>query len=239
MKYIKISLLFLVLFFSCTTHATLAQTIAAIDSLLTHGKRVAILLIDMQTAHRKTFFLPQNGDIVEEQSVLLAHFSDHPGIIVVDVNITLAPKKLPADLLETIPELKSQIELKKYYKIFYKNTDSSFSQASITTGFESAETTLHGKLGDYLRGQNVANIVPVGCFDAKCVLKTSEGALKEGFAVHVDRDLNIAFREDSKGNPWSGHDKKMEDDLWAALKSEHPKLDMINEHVSSSGSCAP
>ena len=230
--FIKIACLFIsLMFLPLYAFSGLQQSIDTIERLLARGKKVAVLVIDMDILHASLFRGDWGKQILEAQSELLAHFAERNGIMYVDVTFEArTPVLLP--LRDTVPELALKMKRNILYSRFLKKGGNAFEYPSAVTNYEQLKEVVHGKLAPYLRERNVTDIFAMGCYDDLCVRNTVRGALKDTepyrFKVHVDRDLNIPAvpREDTPKS--ATKTKQMADDGWGDVKREYQDIDIIS-----------
>ena len=208
-----------------STWGTLENTIAHIEGLLAEGKKVAILLIDMQTNMMDKRFYPEAEDIgtvMKEQIGLLNHFSARDNVYFVDVNYVGQGG--------TLPDIHVSLKKNARYKFFMKTTDSSFATIP-KPGSVTDPDQISTALQTYLKTENISDIMVTGCFDAACVLKTADDGLRNGFNVAVDRDLNMLV---DRAFPYSedraSYDRILDDEWLDMMKNPlAKKLKMISE----------
>ena len=187
MKSIEFLSFCLSVFLSFDSQANWKSTASYVEKLLSDGKKVAILLIDMQEGFSQDFMPEEQERVLSEQVKLLNYCSEMEGVHVVNVNW---PNRG-----ETIADLHFQVKKYTYEQLFFKTTGDAFKQVSATPA-DTVGTVIEGKLGAELREQGIKDVIPIGCFDSYCVKSTAEGALKEGFNVAFDSTMNIVVKED-------------------------------------------
>ncbi len=215
-------ILFLLLFNSAA--ASTDDMIIYIDSLLAQGKKVAVLLIDMQQVYVPSFSEDYSDIRIDDQRRLLMRLVKKENVTFIDVNIT--SQSLGEKHLATLPELHRQLKRKRYFR-FIKATNDAFQEPAIFKGDENLEEVITGKLGTHLKSEGVTDIVPTGCFDGLCIRSTAEGALKEGFDVHVDRDINIFYNNILHGNTSREEVFERNTKDWQVLQEEFPNLHIL------------
>ncbi len=217
--------------------AGLTESIAQIECLLAEGKKVAILLVDMQMAYgTELYFSPlkkTNLRITRVLKNLLMHFSSSDSIEFVNIRIHFAGHKI-----KTITSLEEALKLKKTWQ-FFKRGNGAFEEESINDGFQGLENLVHGTLGDHLQSQGVSDVMITGCFDGRCVYGSAKGALREQFEVHIDRSMDISVSADKARGLSRGELQDMSDKSWKKLESEFQGLHMIEPAPSlSDQACA-
>ena len=197
------------------SHADAKATIAYLEALLSAGKKVAILYVDMQKGFVQELYYPELYlPVYEEQETVLSHFAGNENIFFVDVNWwpDIAGRTLPGFL---------DIMKKSYnYRLFLKSKPDAFRDYDARSRtFIPEDIRTH--LDVYLDSVGVKDILVCGCFDSGCVLATTAGALERGYNVSFDRSLNIT-------NYVAGTERKeKEDQEWDALRKKYPSLTEI------------
>ena len=196
------------------------DSIAYIERLLSEGKKVAILVIDMQPKYDKVFLISEKERVIREQIKLISHFSDNDNVHFIDVRWRGGG--------ETLPDLLFEMVKSKQFQIFLKNTKGAFDQTVQLKDPDVAQGVIEGELAPALLKEKVTDVVPIGCFDAQCVLETAKGASKD-FQVTADRDLNIMFENDAED--WPERTLKMYknafDYQWQKAMKECPDLQLV------------
>ena len=62
------------------------ESISYIEDLVGQGRKVAVVLIDMQTGFMSRYMQSEFVEVVSEQNKLLSHFEENMGAEVIDVN---------------------------------------------------------------------------------------------------------------------------------------------------------
>ena len=158
------------------------DTISWIEGLLKEGKKVAILIIDMQNDVDRIWLPAEKNRVIPEETKVLEAFSGNKNVLFVDVN-------MEGDGV-TIADLLHSIKKHTYRRLFVKKEPDAFLEASFSKGSQD-ENMIRGYLGDELDKRAVTDIVPMGCFSSRCVLETTQGAIRDGFNTHIDKDLFI------------------------------------------------
>ena len=235
----RIFILSLCLLMPSISLGTIESSIATIDSLIKSGKKIAILVIDMQIFFANDFSLPENVSAIRQQERLLLEYVDNPDVHFIDVNLNILVdmEDLPLRNAETIPRLKRLQKRKSTYKKFFKLSDDAFEEPAVIEGYENYENALKGDLGDHLESEGITEVMPIGCFDGGCIISTAEGALERGFNVYVDRDLNVL-----KGiinEELSVIDVELENQmLWDELIERNPNLSLIDYIIVELEDCS-
>ncbi len=156
-----------------------------INGLLDEGKKVALLLIDMQTGFMDRYTEPEFSRVVEEQARIIDHFADRPGMFYVDVNY--------AGEKPTILSLYLKMKKNATYKILVKKDNSAFHSRREfpKRGSRASNEEIRVQLDQYLNEAEVTDVMIMGCFDGACIRETAIDALHKGFSVGIDRELNI------------------------------------------------
>ena len=184
----------LLLFLLCLISSPCSQagwkeTLARVDQLLAEGKKVAYVMVDLQENYFGTFAPAEISRVFPAQARVIMSIKDAENLHIIDVHSEIAG--------ETLSAFRKVVRTNKYYKLFVKgqSTWSAFKEVSLPPGHEDMEYAITGKLGQYLRDQGIKDIVVTGCFSGNCVAETAEGALKEGFIVHADRQMNFVINQ--------------------------------------------
>ncbi|WP_172806832.1 isochorismatase family protein [Endozoicomonas arenosclerae] len=194
-----------------------------IEQLLQQGKKVAILVIDMQLAYEGRGSLHNLSSVLGEQVKLLNYFVKNDQVIYVDVNIEEYGTSLNA--------LIQSIYMKKGTRLMLKAHQDAFEGVNLARG-QKLDQAFKGKLEDFLKSQDVTDVVPLGCFDSSCVLDTAKGAIESGFDVSVDRDMNIKYNAitdigaDNQPTEEAIEDVELE---WQSALTKYPKLKVVSK----------
>ena len=191
----RLAFLFFSLGFSAMTWANVAESIAAIQGLLSEGKKVSIIVIDMQEVLNDSVIPAEYADVVGQQKVLISRFSK-------DENVYFIEVKIPRDG-NTIEPIAKRLNNTINKRVLYKDSPDAFtSQVANYEGIATeSENVINEPLTKYLSDREVSDLFVMGRFDHDCVRATVEGAIEEaGLNVIVDRDLNILFTKDTSGD---------------------------------------
>ena len=230
----------MVVLFSCvaicvpTVYGGPAETVAYIKGLLAADKtkRVAVLVIDMQERYQYSI------DPVDLKSISGAHrqvilsLSDLDRVLFVNIQY-LGYGRTNAGLKEDFKLAKERAA----YRIFTKEHFGAFEGVGFP-GREDLRSAILGELGDGLKAEKITDIIPFGCFSASCVKETAEGAIKEGFAVHVDMSLSLNVPSDTLRRVGREKIEKAVQKEWDDLQDAYPALDFISAEHSPSGVCS-
>ena len=215
-----------------------SETILHINKLLTEGKRVAILIIDMQTRTERLWVPAEKNRIISEQIEVLNAFSDRSDVLFVDINMAFQG--------ETLSGISQSIKDNELRRSFVKMDSDAFRNRSIANGSE-LENMITGSLGEELRNLKTTDIVPMGCFSDRCVYDTAQGAAREGFSVHVDQELLIVSDQNlmmrgSSGRAADIAKARLQQILqaaraWEKLKEEIPEMKFIPAETDKQKTC--
>ena len=79
-----------------------------------------------------------------------------------------------------------------------------------------------------------------GCFDGACVFQTASDALKYGYNVTIDRDMNIIDNMAYAGKTGTAEEWRASyKTKWEALKAEYPTLKEVERLEESYCSVGP
>ncbi|WP_062269998.1 isochorismatase family protein [Endozoicomonas arenosclerae] len=223
-------LLIILQFYSSLALANGDDSIAYIEQLLSEGKKVAILVIDMQPKYDRVFMVSEKQRVIKEQIKLINHFADNESVHFIDVRWRGGG--------ETLPDLLFEMMKSKQYQIFLKSTKGAFDQRVQLQDPDSAQGVIQGELAPALLKEKVTDVVPIGCFDAQCVLETAKGASRD-FQVTADRDLNIMFENEAED--WPERTLKMYknafDYQWQKAMKECPDLQLVPKSDKAKEKC--
>ena len=191
---IRFPLFSLIITFTNSCYAGWEDTVVYINGLLDEGKKVALLLIDMQAGFMDRYTEPEFSRVIEEQARLIDHFADRPGMFYVDVNY--------AGNKRTLSSLYLKLKKNTKYKLLIKKDNSAFHsrQEFPKRGSRASDEEIRGQLDKYLNEIKVTDVMIMGCFDGACIRETAIDALQNGFSVGIDRELNIIDDETSPLN---------------------------------------
>jgi nicotinamidase-related amidase len=141
------------------------------------GRKVAILIVDMQYNFQMEFIPSEEAKVVTQQLHLLDKLSGLESVLAYVVRYP--------DQGETLPAILAKLRRQWVFKSFLKESGDAFKTVSALPGDEKGdlEGLIQGRLGDALRADGVTDVVPMGCYLSKCVAATLKGASREGFHV--------------------------------------------------------
>ncbi len=157
------------LLWSCTAVAGVRETEAYINSLLAEGKRIAILLIDMQEGYKLGYTSWEFREVVEDQSTILSLFADDDRVHFIDINFEgMGP---------TFESLLSVMKKKIAYKMFSKTSSNAFEKVAVNDKGEFPDI-VSSKLQEFIENKGITHVQTMGCYDSDCVLATARALLR-------------------------------------------------------------
>ena len=209
--------------------------ISSIERMLKEGKKVAILIIDMQAEIEDIWLSSEKSRVIPEEMQVLDAFSDNKNVLFIDVNMEGNG--------ETIADLAHSIKKNTLRRSFVKSDTDAFFSESLKNS--QLENIIHGYLRDELEKLAVTELVPMGCFSGRCVRATTQGAIREDFNVHLDKDLLIvgdtpSLEKRSKEEMFAQAERAWARlEKWVISKGKTSKLTYITTETSESRACAP
>ena len=213
--FIAVTLLLL----STVANSGAKDTISYIEKMLSKGKKVAILIIDMQSGYRAELVPSELKKVTGEEVEVLNHFASNPDVLFVDIHWEGKG--------QTIPELLASVQQKENWKHFVKREASAFLEASLDPA--SGPHAISGYLHDNLTSKHINDVVPMGCFSGDCILETTRGAVFKGFDVHIDHDLLVALKSGKLGELTAEEQYELVMEFWKDAKEELPGIQFINK----------
>ena len=232
--------------------ATLDETIAKLRTLAEGGKKIAVLIIDVQPAFLPVFNSDES-ETLNRQVELLHALNDTENIYFIDINYVAEDRNFGP----TLSGLKEAAMRSRKYSLFHKTGDSAFQgydyydsiylpedkHGDITP--EDAYFVLSDTFNGRLKKMGIDQIVPTGCFDGACVLRTSRDALENGYSVIIDHDLTV--RDDIRDEDWPGRLTRKGranaclricEGQWQELEAKYPeKLTRLNKKPVAQSTC--
>ncbi len=192
-------------------------------SLLEQGKKVGVLVIDMQTGFERDFMTSIKSHVINKQASFLASVAGEDGLHV----FFICYESCGAVLHDLLDAAAGGMNV----RTFVKYTDDTFQTRSIPPwggGLDTRE--LYGDIEHALRVEGIQDLVLLGCFDMACVYETARGALERDFSVVVDHDINFPVKASRipKGGVTLKRIKKMANAYWDRLESKRLKLTVLN-----------
>ncbi|WP_062260528.1 isochorismatase family protein [Endozoicomonas arenosclerae] len=214
----KLSDFFIAIFLLINTpsvQAGVEESLQYIERLLSEGKKVAVILMDMQEGFIDPA-LKNYGAIIQEQIRLLDSLSGKPGVHILDVNYD------PHQMGNTLPGLLASIKRNVMYKLISKNTDNvfdSYKTIKLPSGREMIQND--NVLDTYLKGEGIKDVFITGCYDGACILNSVKGGLERDYRMIVDRELNIVDHTEGLESFFAG--------VWKSLKDKSSNLTLISD----------
>ena len=138
-------------------HGNAKDTIAYIEKLVASGRKVAILLIDMQTEFLNPMEEREKTRVFSEQLQIFDHFMNNENVHYIDINIEGGGT--------TVSTLRETLIRKALYRLYIKETSGAFESELKLFSSNTTGKIIEEKLAPALKKQGVTDVITIGCYD--------------------------------------------------------------------------